>query len=95
MKPILECYGLSKSYSNGRMALSNLNLSLERGQIIGLLGPNGSGKTTLIKLINDLLVPTEGYIHIDGSTPGAETKKIVSYLAVLQEQYAVQDIFNV
>ena len=35
MKPILECYGLSKSYSNGRMALSNLNLSLERGQIIG------------------------------------------------------------
>ena len=75
MKPILECYGLSKSYSNGRMALSNLNLSLERGQIIGLLGPNGSGKTTLIKLINDLLVPTEGYIHIDGSTPGAETKK--------------------
>ncbi len=64
MKPILECYGLSKSYSNGRMALSNLNLSLERGQIIGLLGPNGSGKTTLIKLINDLLVPTEGYADL-------------------------------
>ncbi len=66
MKPILECYGLSKSYGNGRWALSNLNLSLERGQIVGLLGPNGSGKTTLIKLINDLLVPTEGSVQIDG-----------------------------
>ena len=97
MKPILECYGLSKSYSNGRMALSNLNLSLERGQIIGLLGPNGSGKTTLIKLINDLLVPTEGYIHIDGSTPGAETKKIVSYLperTYLTPSWKVADLIS-
>lgn len=97
MKPILECYGLSKSYSNGRMALSNLNLSLERGQIIGLLGPNGSGKTTLIKLINDLLVPTEGYIRIDGSTPGAETKKIVSYLperTYLTPSWKVADLIS-
>ncbi|MEZ3487823.1 MAG: ABC transporter ATP-binding protein [Lachnospiraceae bacterium] len=97
MKPILECYGLSKSYGNGRMALSNLNLSLERGQIIGLLGPNGSGKTTLIKLINDLLVPTEGYIRIDGSTPGAETKKIVSYLperTYLTPSWKVADLIS-
>ena len=47
MNPILECRGLSKQYTSGRYALNNLNLSLERGQIIGLLGPNGSGKTTL------------------------------------------------
>lgn len=97
MKPILECYGLSKSYGNGRMALSNLNLSLERGQIIGLLGPNGSEKTTLIKLINDLLVPTEGYIRIDGSTPGAETKKIVSYLperTYLTPSWKVADLIS-
>ena len=46
MRPILECYGLAKTYGNGHWALGNLNLSLERGQIIGLLGPNGSGKTT-------------------------------------------------
>ena len=64
MNPILECYGLT-----------NLNLSLERGQIIGLLGPNGSGKTTFIKLINDVLVPTSGEIRINGMAPGVETKK--------------------
>lgn len=95
MKPILECYGLSKTYGNGRWALSNLNLSLERGQIVGLLGPNGSGKTTLIKLINDLLVPTEGSIHIDGNLPGVETKKIVSYLperTYLTPSWKVRDL---
>ena len=66
MKPILECKGLTKQYNNHVNALTNLNLVLERGQIIGLLGPNGSGKTTLIKLINDLLIPTEGQVLIDG-----------------------------
>lgn len=97
MKPILECYGLSKTYGNGQWALSNLNLSLERGQIVGLLGPNGSGKTTLIKLINDLLVPTEGSIHIDGELPGVETKKIVSYLperTYLTPSWKVRDLIS-
>ncbi len=97
MKPILECYGLSKTYGNGRWALSNLNLSLERGQIVGLLGPNGSGKTTLIKLINDLLVPTEGGVQIDGNLPGVETKKIVSYLperTYLTPSWKVQDLIT-
>ncbi|WP_279197418.1 ABC transporter ATP-binding protein [Bacteroides finegoldii] len=57
-----------------------MNLSLERGQIIGLLGPNGSGKTTFIKLINDLLTPTSGQILIDGKLPGVDTKAMISYL---------------
>ena len=80
MNPILECHGLSKRYGNNFYALNNLNLSVERGQIVGLLGPNGSGKTTFITLINDILVPTSGKILIDGKEPGVETKKIVSYL---------------
>ena len=79
MKPILECQGLTKKYGNF-FALSNLDLTLERGQIVGLLGPNGSGKTTLIKLANGLLTPTNGTIMINGMSPGVETKKIVSYL---------------
>lgn len=97
MRPILECYGLAKTYGNGCWALANLNLSLERGQIIGLLGPNGSGKTTLLKLINDLLVPTEGTIHIDGNPPGKETKKIVSYLperTYLSPSWKVSDLIS-
>ena len=80
MNPILECSGLSKQYTSGCYALNNLNLSLERGQIIGLLGPNGSGKTTFIKLINDLLTPTSGQILIAGKLPGVDTKAMISYL---------------
>ena len=97
MKPILECHGLSKQYNRMSYALQNLNLALEPGQIVGLLGPNGSGKTTLIKLINDLLVPTEGRILIDGKAPGTETKKIVSYLperSCLDESMRIKEILR-
>ena len=79
MNPILECKGLTKRYG-GKTALDQITFSLMPGKIIGLLGPNGSGKTTLIKLLNGLLVPTEGQIFIDGLRPGTETKKVVSYL---------------
>lgn len=97
MNPILECQGLSKKYTTNFYALSNLNLTLDRGQIVGLLGPNGSGKTTLIKLINDILTPTEGTILINGSRPGPSTKKIVSYLperAYLDPTMKVKDIIS-
>ena len=79
MSLILECVNLSKNF-NGLMAVSNLNLSLESGRIIGILGPNGSGKTTLIKMAAGLLAPAGGSLLIDGMEPGVETKKIVSYL---------------
>lgn len=79
MNPILECKNLTKRYGN-RTALDQINFSLGRGKIVGLLGPNGSGKTTLIKLLNGLLVPTEGSIYVDGQKPGVETKSFVSYL---------------
>lgn len=79
MKPILECQSLTKKYNN-LYALSNFNLTLKRGQIVGLLGPNGSGKTTLIKLINGLLTPTSGRVMVNSMAPGPETKRVVSYL---------------
>nr|WP_294495345.1 ABC transporter ATP-binding protein [uncultured Mediterraneibacter sp.] len=96
MRPILECQRLTKKYSNF-FALSNLDLSLERGQIVGLLGPNGSGKTTLIKLANGLLVPTDGNIMINGLAPGTATKKIVSYLpdcSFFSNHMKVKDILS-
>lgn len=79
MSALLECNSLTKKYG-AFTALSNISITLEKGRIVGLLGPNGSGKTTLIKLINGLLVPTEGELLINGQKPGIETKKRVSYL---------------
>lgn len=79
MSPILECRDLCKSYGQTQ-ALEHVNLSIEPGKIVGLLGPNGSGKTTLIKMANGLLTWNSGALLIDGMAPGRETKQIVSYL---------------
>lgn len=76
---LLECKDLCKSFDN-RVILDNVNIKIERGKIVGLLGKNGQGKTTLIKLINDLLTPTSGEVLINGKKPSIESKKIISYL---------------
>ena len=80
MSELVEVNNLTKVYEKKKVALSQVNLIIPRGKIIGLLGPNGSGKTTLIKLISGLLVATEGEILINGSKPGPESKSVVSYL---------------
>lgn len=76
---ILECISLSKSYGSVK-ALENIDLAVEPGRVVGLLGPNGSGKTTLIKLANGLLQPSSGRILIGGRAPGPETKAAVAYM---------------
>ncbi|NLM73661.1 MAG: ATP-binding cassette domain-containing protein [Clostridiaceae bacterium] len=62
MNPILECRHLYKNFGS-KSALNDINFSINRGRIVGLLGPNGSGKTTIIKLANALLTPTKGEKH--------------------------------
>ena len=79
MNELVKCTALCRNFESVR-ALDNVDLSLESGRIVGLLGPNGSGKTTLIKILNGLLQPTSGEVRIAGNLPGVETKKIVSYL---------------
>ena len=79
MSTLLSCEHLCKQYGK-KTALNDLNLTLDSGKIIGLLGPNGSGKTTFIKLINGLLTPNSGEILVAGQKIGIATKKIVSYL---------------
>ena len=96
MTPILECRDLSKRYGSVQ-ALDRVNLAIEPGKIVGLLGPNGSGKTTLIKMANGLLTWEHGDLLIDGMAPGVETKKIVSYLperTYLSEWMTAQQTFD-
>ena len=76
---ILECRGLTKNYG-GKAALKAVDLCIEPGRIVGLLGPNGSGKTTFIKICVGLLTASKGEAYIDGAAPGPETKAVVSYL---------------
>ena len=55
MSEILTCEALTKCYDKDKTALDSVDLHVNFGRIVGLLGPNGSGKTTLIKLANGLL----------------------------------------
>lgn len=79
MCEVLNCTNLTKRYGSV-LALDNVNISLQSGRIVGLLGPNGSGKTTIIKLINGLLTPNSGTITINGNSPGPKSKAEVAYL---------------
>ena len=76
---LLECINLNKNFSE-KNVLKDINITIPRGKIIGLLGKNGMGKSTLIKLMNDLLTASSGQILINGQPVGVESKKIISYL---------------
>lgn len=76
---LVKCSNLCKVF-DGKQVLDNINLSIPRGKIVGLLGKNGMGKSTLIKLMNDLLTPTSGELLINGEHPGVNSKKVISYL---------------
>ena len=67
---------------NGREVLKNINLSLNEGQFIGIVGPNGGGKTTLLRAILGLIKPTSGEIRIFGKPPEEvlKTGRMFGYL---------------
>jgi ABC-2 type transport system ATP-binding protein len=79
MEAILQLHNLNKSYASFP-ALKNVDLELEPGRIMGVLGPNGSGKTTLIKIVAGLLQPSGGEVMVCGKAPGMQTKALVSYM---------------
>ena len=93
---LLETKHLFKTFGS-RPALQDVNLTIECGKIVGLLGPNGSGKTTFMKIINGLLTPSSGEIHIGGETPGVITKQHISYLpdqTIFPKWMKISDLFS-
>jgi len=76
---LVSVKNLYKKFDN-KTILDDVNLTINKGKIVGLLGKNGMGKSTLIKIINDLLTPTSGEVLINGEKVGINSKKIISYL---------------
>ena len=62
---MIEFQGVTKDY-DGQLALNHLNLTIEDGQIVGLIGHNGAGKSTTIKSLVSVITPTTGRILVDG-----------------------------
>ena len=93
---IISVRNLSKSYGSKKV-LDGVSFDLERGHIIGLLGPNGSGKTSLIKIFTGLINDYTGEVLIDGHKPGVITKAKVAYLpekTYLASYMTVDDSIN-
>jgi len=79
MNNYLEITNLTKTYGK-KVALNNVNIKLEPGHIVGLLGPNGSGKTTLFKTIMHIIRQQKGSIKIYNTEVGYDTRKYISFM---------------
>jgi ABC-2 type transport system ATP-binding protein len=85
----LKAESLSKKY-NGTIALNNLNLSIDKGEVFCLLGQNGAGKTTTINLFLGFMEATSGRASINGitvSANGVDTKRFVAYIPEVVQLY--------
>ena len=79
---MIHTKSLTKKYDNGFVAVNDLNIHVQKGDIYGYLGPNGAGKTTTIRMLNGLLQPTRGEILID-------ERKITDHLVEIRKMIGV------
>jgi iron complex transport system ATP-binding protein len=94
MPSIIELEGVDFQYP-GRKIFSGLNLSLEKGEILGLIGPNSSGKTTLLKLADGLLQPQRGKVLLDGEDLNRLSRsRVARYVAVVPQAMEVPFSFR-
>ena len=84
MTPALEAKGLGKRYGR-RQALTDCELSIPQGRVIGLVGPNGAGKSTLLQLACGLIKPSSGTITVLGARPGTNAAQLAKVGFVAQD----------
>ena len=78
---LLECKGIGKSFPGVR-ALGGVNLSLDKGQVLSLIGENGAGKSTLMKILAGVQPPDEGEILLDGKKVEIESTRAALNLGI-------------
>ena len=80
MTTVVELAEVGKEYEGGVVALHDVSLHVEHGELVGIVGPSGSGKSTLLHLIGTLDKPSTGNVHIDGHNVGALSDRALSAL---------------
>lgn len=81
---MISINSVTKIYNKTHKAVSNLDISIQPGEIVGFIGPNGAGKTTTIKMLTGILAPTEGSIELNGyniQTESLKAKKEFGYVS--------------
>lgn len=84
MTSFINVSGLYKSFGQQNV-LENVNFKVEKGEIVGLLGPNGSGKTTFIRILNGVIKPEKGSISLNGMDPATEGDAIRKISGIVTE----------
>ena len=98
--PIIETRDLTYTYGEGtpfrKTAVDHVNISIEQGEFIGLIGHTGSGKSTLIQLLNGLLKPSSGTVLLEGKDIWEDPKKIraVRFKVGMVFQYPEHQLFE-
>ena len=91
---MLEAVDLTKRYEDGALALDNLNLKVESGQVYAMLGGNGAGKTTCINLFLNFIEPTSGMALVDGIVTHEEPLRAKELLAYVSENVMLYPNFT-
>jgi len=88
MSPIVEITGLSKQYGR-RKAVDDVNMSVESGEIFGLVGPNGAGKTTTMRMLVTLLRPDKGEIRVGGYSVRKSPREVRRQIGFMPDNFGV------
>src|SRR6476659_4793865 len=94
--PLISIRKLSKTYASGFSALAEVDLDIERGEILALLGPNGAGKTTLISIVCGIVNPSSGTVTVDGYDIIAGYRATRSLIALVPQElstYAFETVW--
>ena len=91
----IECTNLRKTYDGKVEAVRGLSLRIEAGECFGLLGPNGAGKTTTIEILEGLLAPTSGEVHIFGHTWNDNPRKLREWIGISLQETRLSEKLNV
>jgi ABC-2 type transport system ATP-binding protein len=90
MPAIVSVRNLSKTYASGFQALKNINLEIEKGEILALLGPNGAGKTTLISSICGIVQPSSGSVTVDGHDIARDWRQARRAIGLVPQEIALE-----
>ncbi|WP_411168957.1 ABC transporter ATP-binding protein [Clostridium sp. MB05] len=96
MSNLLEVNDICKKIK-GKQVLNGLSFNLEKGKVLGIMGPNGQGKTTLLNIIQGFLKVDKGTIKLDEISIGTETKKYIAFLQdrnIFDKSMKIKDAIN-
>jgi len=94
MSPIVQIRDLSKKFAR-QLAVDNLTLEIENGEVFGLIGPNGAGKTTTMRMVVTLLEPDQGEILIGGHSVSESPQEVRRLIGFMPDVFGVYDNMSV